>query len=46
MGVLTCLTDPFKDLLWDTDVAKEVNGYITVHSSGDIAAKYGTGFSL
>jgi hypothetical protein len=46
MGVLIFLTAPFKDLLWDAVMSKEVNDYITVNPSGDIAAKYVTGFSL
>jgi hypothetical protein len=35
-----------KDLLRDADVSKELNDFITGHSSGDVAGKYGSGFSL
>jgi hypothetical protein len=34
-----------KDLLRDPDVSKELNDFITGHSSGDVAGKYGAGFS-
>jgi hypothetical protein len=35
-----------KDFLRDADVSKELNDFITGHSSGDVAGKYGSGFSL
>lgn len=35
-----------KDLLRDAGVTKELNDFITGHSSGDVAGKYGVGFSL
>ena len=35
-----------KDLLRYADVSKELNDFITGHSSGDVAGKYGSGFSL
>lgn len=35
-----------KDLLRDAGVTKELNDFITGHSSGDVAGTYGVGFSL
>ena len=40
------LRGTFKDLLRDADVTKELNDYITGHAAGDVAGKYGAGFSL
>ena len=36
----------FKDMLRNLGVSKEVNDFITGHSSGDVAGKYGSGVSL
>ncbi len=35
-----------KDMLRDADVSKELNDFITGHSSGDVAGDYGSGPSL
>lgn len=35
-----------KDMLRDSDVSKELNDFITGHSSGDVAGDYGSGPSL
>jgi|GEM_PF-1426848 len=40
------LRGTFKDLLRDADVSKELNDFITGHAAGDVAGKYGSGFSL
>lgn len=40
------LRGTFKDLLRELDISKELNDYITGHSSGDVAGKYGVGPSL
>ena len=44
--VVHSLRGNLKDLLRDADVSKELNDFITGHSSGDVAGKYGSGFSL
>jgi hypothetical protein len=44
--VIHSLRGNLKDLLRDAGVAKELNDFITGHSSGDVAGKYGSGFSL
>ena len=44
--VVHSLRGSFKDMLRDADVSKEVNDFITGHSSGDEASKYGSGPSL
>ena len=44
--VIHSLRGNLKDLLRDAGVAKELNDFITSHSSGDVAGKYGDGFSL
>ncbi|KMW58438.1 Integrase [Candidatus Rhodobacter oscarellae] len=36
----------FKDMLRDAGVSKEINDFITGHSSGDVAGNYGNGPSL
>lgn len=40
------LRGTFKDLLRDADITKELNDFITGHAAGDVAGKYGSGFSL
>ncbi len=40
------LRGTFKDLLRELDIMKELNDYITGHSSGDDAGRYGKGPSL
>jgi integrase len=40
------LRGTFKDLLRDADVSKKLNDFITDHAAGDVAGKYGSGFSL
>ena len=44
--VIHSLRGNLKDLLRDAGVAKELNDFITGQSSGDVAGKYGSGFSL
>jgi integrase len=44
--VVHSLRGTFKDMLRDVDVSKEINDFITGHSSGDEASKYGSGPSL
>ena len=39
------LSDFFKQWRY-ADVSKKLNEFITGHSSGDVAGKYGAGFSL
>lgn len=46
MKVVHSLRGTLKDLLRDAGVSKEVNDFITGHSQGDEAGKYGTGPSL
>ena len=40
------LRGTFKDLLRDAGISKELNDFITGHAQGDVAGKYGDGFSL
>lgn len=40
------LRGTLKDLLRDANVSKEINDFITGHSGGDVASKYGNGPSL
>ena len=44
--VLHSLRGTIKDLLRDTGTSKEINDFITGHSSGDVAGGYGSGPSL
>ena len=44
--VVHSLRGTLKDLLRDCDVTKEINDFITGHSSGDVAGQYGSGPSL
>lgn len=44
--VVHSLRGTLKTLLRDAGVPKELNDYITGHSSGDVAGKYGEGHSL
>ena len=44
--VVHSLRGTLKDLLRDAGVDKEINDFITGHSSGDVAGKYGAGPSL
>ena len=44
--VVHSLRGTLKDLLRDAGVTKEVNDFITGHSQGDEAGKYGSGPSL
>jgi len=46
MKVVHSLRGTLKDLLRDAGVTKEVNDFITGHSQGDEAGKYGSGPSL
>lgn len=46
MKVAHSLRGTLKDLLRDADISKEVNDFITGHSQGDEAGKYGSGPSL
>lgn len=46
MKVVHSLRGTLKDLLRDAGVSKEVNDFITGHSQGDEAGKYGSGPSL
>ena len=44
--VVHSLRETLKDLLRDYGVSKEINDFITGHSSGDVAGQYGSGPSL
>jgi len=44
--VVHSLRGNFKDMLRDAGVSKEVNDFITGHTSGDVAGNYGAGPSL
>ena len=44
--VVHSLRGTLKDLLRDYGVTKEINDFITGHSSGDVAGQYGSGPSL
>lgn len=46
LKVVHSLRGTFKDLLRDLDISKELNDFITGHSSGDSAGDYGKGPSL
>ncbi|MEO9574942.1 MAG: DUF6538 domain-containing protein [Roseobacter sp.] len=46
LKVVHSLRGNLKDVLRDAGVSKEVNDFITGHSSGDVAGTYGTGPSL
>ena len=46
MKVVHSLRGTLKDLLRDAGVSKEVNDFITGHSQGGEAGKYGSGPSL
>ena len=36
----------FKDLVRELEISKELNDFITGHSQGDVAGRYGSGPSL
>jgi hypothetical protein len=46
LKVVHSLRGNFKDFLRDLDISKELNDFITGHSSGDSAGEYGKGPSL
>ena len=46
LKVVHSLRGTFKDMLRDKGISKEMNDFLTGHSSGDVAGTYGSGPSL